>query len=215
MNDAIHAKVEGYFSQFPLKKYAKSEIITLANQEPEGVMYLVEGIVEQYDITPQGNKTVVNVYKPPAFFPMSWAINAVPNSYFFGAVSQVGMHIAPRDAALQFIKQNPDVAFDLLSRVYRGTDAILRRLVIAAEGIASRRLIFELIIEAYRFGALDDNNDVTFSIKQSVLAARSGLARETVSREMRKLQLNGLIVRKNQSITTNLRCLETLLEITV
>lgn len=208
-------KLTEHFSKYELKKYPKGRLITLANQDPAGISLLVNGLVEQYDLTPEGNKLTVNVYKPPAFFPMSWAINKTPNAYFFGALTDVELKQADADETVAFLKANPDVLFDLLSRVYKGTDALLRRLMLAASGIAASRLIFELLIETYRFGIINDDGTVSVTVKQSVLAARSGLARETVSRELHKLEKENLIFRSKQEITVNLKSLEQKLDFSV
>lgn len=215
MNQQVAEKLSKYFSKCELKKYSKGKLITLANQEPAGISLLISGLVEQYDITPEGNKLTVNVYKPPAFFPMSWAINKTPNAYFFGALTDVELRQADADETVAFLKANPDVMFDLLSRVYRGTDALLRRLMLAASGIAASRLIFELLIEAYRFGVENNDGTMGIKVKQSVLAARSGLARETVSRELHKLEQENLISRNKQEITIAVKSLEQKLDFSI
>lgn len=215
MNDLILKKIRDHFANDELKKYPSNHLITLANQSPDGVSLLESGVVEQYDITPEGNKIVVNIFKPPAFFPMSWAINHTQNTYFYSALTDVELRQSDPDKTVQFLKDNPDVMFDLLSRLYKGTDALLKRLVLTARGIASNRLIFELIIEAYRFGIAIDDTKVIISIQQSVLASRSGLARETVSREMHKLEHDDLIALTKQGIILNLKQLEAKLDHTI
>lgn len=203
-----------HFGQSPDSTYLKGTIITFANEEPRGVSLLVEGFVEQYDITPDGNKITVNVFKPPAFFPMSWAINKTPNTYFFEAITDVKLKTADADKTVSFLHSNPDILFDLLSRVYKGTDGLLKRLVLAASGTAINRLIFELLIEAYRFGTELEDGARLISVKQSTLAARSGLARETVSRELHKLGENSCVSLTKKGIVIDTQELEKMLNIT-
>jgi CRP-like cAMP-binding protein len=211
MNQKILDKLNEYFSQGEEIKYAKGTILTFANEEPEGVSFLLDGTVEQYDITPEGNKITVNIFKPPAFFPMSWAINRVPNTYYYAAASVVRLRRANTDNTVAFLQANPDVMFDLLSRLYKGTDALLKRLVLTSSGMASNRLIFELLIEAYRFGIDTNGPKRLISIRQNVLAARCGLARETVSRELHKLENNNSLSLSKQGIIIDIAKLERLL----
>src|SRR6476620_4247524 len=126
MNQQIQDRLNEYFSTSKLKTFTKGSIITYAGEDPEGVSQLVEGAVEQYDITPEGNKVTVNIFKPPAFFPMSWAINKTPNVYFYSALTPVKLRVANADATVAFLKANPNIMFNLLSRLYRGTDALLQ-----------------------------------------------------------------------------------------
>ncbi len=190
----VHDKTEQFFATGETRFYRRGETIVFAGEDPPGVIFLVDGTVEQHDITTEGNKLMVNMFRPGAFFPMSWAITKTPNRYFFAAFTEVTVRIIDVDAAVQFLHDNSDVTFDLLRRVYIGADAILGRLVVAASGAASERLIFELLNEAYRFGRISDDSHALVKIKQVILAERSGLARETVGRELHKLADDGLIV---------------------
>lgn len=214
-NPQVAEKLAAFFASSEERTYQKGDIIVFANHDPEGVLYLVDGIVEQYDVTPEGNKITVNMYKPYAFFPMSWAINKTPNTYFYAALTEVKLKKAQPDAVAKFLQENPDVMFDLMSRVYKGTDGLLRRLALAASGIASTRLIYELLIEAYRFGDATNAETRTVKVRQSSLASRSGLARETVSRELHKLEKQGLLELTKGGIVLYLKKLEAKLDFTV
>ena len=208
MQQSIAEKVEQFFSQFEPKSEPKGAIITYANQDPAGIMLLVEGIVEQYYLLPNGSKVTVNVFKPPAFFPMSWAINRTPNEYFYATQTDIAYRRADPAQTVVFLQSQPEVVFDLLSRVYRGTDALLKRLVVASSGSATNRLIFELVIESLRFGEEADSSRKLIKIKQNTLADRSGLARETVSRELHKLSVNGLLELTKTGIIVDVSKLE-------
>lgn len=215
MDSSAEAVVATFFEKREEKYRAKDTILAMPGSNLKAVMYLVDGIVEQYDITPEGNKVIVNIFKPGSFFPMSWAINNTPNSYFFAALSDVRFKQAAPEAVVQLLKDNPEVAFDLLSRVYKGTDAILRRLVLASSGMASARLIFELIVEAYRFGVKKGDGVIAVKVKQGSLAARSGLARETVSRELHKLERAGLVELRAGEIVLRVDDLEKQLDVSM
>jgi hypothetical protein len=71
----------------------------------------------KYDVSYRGEEVVVNIFKDRAFFPMSWPINKSKNSYFYKTETETELHIVPAEDALQFIKENPDVMLDLLSRL--------------------------------------------------------------------------------------------------
>jgi len=193
MTDEVKDKVGAFFQNYPKRTYAKGQIIAHAGEELEGVLYLVEGRVNQYDIAPNGSEVVVNVFKPPAFFPMSWAINKTPNQYFFKAATQVVAHLAPADEAVAFLKREPDVTFDLLARVYRGTDGLLRRLAHIMGGDARSRLMYEIVIAAHRFSQDEADGTWRIPLKEGELATQTGLTRETANRVIRDLKAEGLV----------------------
>lgn len=213
-NDPIQVRIAAHFNECPSGAFAKGDTIITAGENPTGVNYLESGIVEEYDITPEGTKVIVNVFKVGSFFPMSWAMNDTPNRYFFSALTDVTVRIDNPSNTLEFLKSNPDILYDLLSRVFKGTDAILRRLVHATSSVSSKRLMFELLLEAYRFGKDTGEGQKQINIRQNVLAARSGLARETVSRELQQLEKKGLILRYKQGIVINTAKIEQALDYT-
>lgn len=199
----VSRKVEAYFSKYPLRSYPKGHILVFANESPEHIFYLLNGRVREYDVSYRGDEVVINIFKPHAFFPMSWAINRTPNTYFYKTEEKTELRVVPVDDALQFIKDNPDVMLDLLSRVYRGMDGVLGRLVHLMSGTAKSRLIYELILDCRRFGRQDDAGAYTVTASEVDLAARSGLSRETVSREVQKLKSAGLVGISHNAITIN------------
>jgi CRP/FNR family transcriptional regulator len=124
---------------------------------------------------------------------MVWAMNKTPNRYFFKADEISEVRMAPADEVVAFIKQNPDVMFNLVSRLYSGIDSLLERIVYLMSGSARSRIIYELVIEANRFGTKITENCYKIHISESDLGARVGVARETVSREVKHLKDKGLV----------------------
>jgi len=208
--DALKRKIQAQFSRYPLRTYPKGQILVFADESPDHIFYVVKGRIRKYDVSYKGEEVVVNTFKPGAFFPMSWAINRTPNSYLYKTEEPAELHIVPVEDALEFLKSNPDVMLDLLSRIYKGMDGVLGRLVHLMSGTAKSRLIYELIIECRRFGRKDDEGRCVLSISETDLAAQSGLARETISREIKNL--NGIVgIKRGAIVVSDMAALERLL----
>ncbi len=197
---AVADKVVIFFSAYPRQSFAKGEILLHAEEAVPSVFYIVDGLVSQYDIAPNGSEVVVNVFKSGAFFPMSSAINETENHYFFEANQPTVVYAAPAAEAVRFVKDNPDVLFDLLGRVYRGVDGLLRRMAHLMGGGAKSRLTFELLNAAQRFGERQPGGGVLVELTETELARRSGLARETVNRTIQDLKVAQLIVMDRRGI---------------
>ena len=208
MLNAVDQKIELFFGKYKSHKYKKNHILVHAQQEPSAIFNLVSGQVRQYDISDQGDKVVVNVFKPPAFFIMSWAINKTPNQYYLETATEVIVRKAPPDEVIEFLKNNNDVLFDLLSRVFLGTDVILRRMAHLMGGNAHSRLIYELILEANSFGETQKDGSIFIPLHLNELAARSGLSRETASREIGKIKDLGISVNRKGIIIKSIKELE-------
>lgn len=196
----IAKKIDIFFSQFKHVTYKKGEIVIRADDDPSGIFYLISGNVRKYAISKKGDELVVNIFKPVSFFPMSWAINNEPNEYFYDALTPLEVYRAPKEKVIEFVKNNPDVLYDLMSRVYKGTDGLLRRMTYLMAGNAYSRLITELIIHAKRFGKKTDAK-IEVKVSEKDIATQSGMTRETVSREMKELKEKGLVT-FNKNILT-------------
>jgi CRP-like cAMP-binding protein len=192
MNQIVMNKIQDFFGQFPLRHYRAGDTLLQADDNPTHIFYLESGRVKQYDISDRGDEMVLNAFKPPAYFPMSYAINRTPNEYFYEAESDTAARLVPLADALAFVQSNPDVLYDLLARVYQGTDGLLGRLAHLMSGSAHSRVLYELYIESQRFGQ-PRGSGVAITIHESDIGAHAGLARETVSREIHKLKQQGLI----------------------
>lgn len=193
MDTKISKKVQQFFLQYKLQTFDKGRIFIYAGDQPPGVFYLESGQVREYGIAASGEELVVNVFKPKAFFPMSWALNKTPNIYFYEAASAATLRMAPAEAAVEFIKSNSDVMLDLLSRVFRGTDGLQQRMYYLMGGNAYHRTALELVIACKRFGKRQSDGSYVVNIKENELAKRGGLTRETFNREIHKLKSSGII----------------------
>ena len=189
----LETQISDFFSHYPLRRYGKGQILMRPDEQVKEILYIEDGLVVQYDISPAGSEVVLNIFKPHAYFPMSNAINQVQNAYFFEAATPLAARAVPANHAVEFLKSNTSVSFDLLSRVYRGTDGIIRRMAHLMGGTAKSRLVFELLNAAYRFGEQSEDGTVQLTVSETDLAKRSGLTRETVNRTMRELKKAGCV----------------------
>lgn len=209
MTKEVASKVESFFANYRARSYPKGQILIMSGDETGYVYYLLSGSVKQYDVTYRGEEVILNIFKPPAFFPMSLAINKVANPYIYEADSPVQLRLAPANEVVAFIKDNPDVMFDLLSRVYRGTDGLLGRMAHLMGSSAKSRLIYELLLEGRRFGKPASDGSCKVKITEKDLGSRAGLSRETVSRELGKLKKEKLVTTSQKDINiTNVAALE-------
>jgi CRP/FNR family transcriptional regulator len=202
--DVIKDKLDNFFAKYPIHNYSAGEILVFAGDQPPGIMFIISGLVQQYDISSDGRKIILNIFKANAFFPMSWAFSPEPSRYFFEAGDKVSLKLAPRKEVLEFLNDNPDVAIDLLRRLYKGVDGVMGRLSALMSGSAENQIMNELLISGQRFGKLKDDGKLEIKIKTTELAERTGLTRETVSRKLSKLSKDNIISRRGSVIEMNL-----------
>lgn len=193
--------VRAFFARYPEKTYTKGQMVLLPDEkELPPVTYITQGVIVQYDITKSGDKVVINMFKPGAFFPMSCAMNGILNTFYFEASEACVVRQAHAEDVVAFLREQPEVTYDLLQRVYRGTDGLLGRMAKLLGGDAQARVLYEIHIHARRFGEETPEGTI-IKITEEALAQQTGLARETVSRELGKLREQGLIKQARGLIT--------------
>ena len=203
MDTQVLQTLEAFFSKYTRKKLDTGEILIAAQDEPTGVFFLKEGLVRMYSISLEGGEVTLNVFKPESFFPVSWVINNSKNPYYYEALLPSLVYIAPKKDFLGFLKKDSTILFDLLKRIYKGLDGFFVRMEALMIGNARVRVVTEILIMSRRFGNTNKSGRSTFKVSEKEIAAATGIARETVSREFNKLKKEGLLDFKQGQLTVN------------
>jgi len=192
---------EKFYQQFITRNYKKGEMLIRADDDPQGIFCLTKGYVRQYTISPSGNELSLHILKPISYFPMVWAINGTPNVYFFEALTEVEVGRAPQEQVVNFIKNKPNLLFALMSELLEDYAETLTRVEHLVFSDAHRRVISILIYIAKHFGQPHKKGIiVNHRFTQADIATLVGVARETASIELFKLEKSGLIKYINHSI---------------
>lgn len=185
---------ETFYKQFKVRNYKKGEMLIRADDDPQGIFCLTKGFVRQYTISKSGYELTLHILKPISYFPMVWAINGTPNVYYFEALTPVEAGRAPRDEVVDFIKDKPTIIFELMSELVEDYAESLTRIEHLVFSDAYRRVISVLIYIAKHFGKKQGNGMiVTHRFTQQDIATLVGVARETASIELVKLEKKGLV----------------------
>lgn len=204
MDTKVQEKLDNFFVDYKIKKYKKREILISPDQEPKGLFYLKEGSVRQYTVSQTGEELTINIFKPISFFPMGWVLNNTTPSHYFEAMIPVTVQVAPKEEFLKFIQKEQSILLDLLKRIYKGLEGFFMRMEYLMGGKASSRLITELLIYAKRFGQKEkDGILIKLKLTEKDLAAQTGIARETVSRQLHILIEKKLITYDRGSLVIN------------
>lgn len=205
--------ITDYFAKSPARVHTHGTILLRPDEPIEHVWYIERGRVIQYHIDHAGNKLIMNVYKPGAFFPAYLVVGGIPcDSFFEVDDSNTILRRITAQEARDMLANNPEIMMDLFARFSRGVSGVLRRLSIHMSGTAQARLAVEMIIAARRFAEQDATGHYVLRTTASQLAAHTGVARETVSRELGKFHEHNLVTRHGRELHINLPALEAYLD---
>lgn len=181
-----------------------------AGEVNKDVYYLVSGKIKKYSVNYKGEEIILTIFRPGSFLPIAQAIDQeTVNRFYYAADTDVCTHIVPKNEVITMLLDNPDVMMALLHRVNRGLDEFLGRAVSLMASSALSRVAYEIYIETTRFGVLEETGYYFIDVNERNIAARTGLTRETVNREIRKLKLiNALQVERRGLVVKDLELLE-------
>jgi len=191
--DAIK-EFERFYKQFPIRTYKKNEVLIRADDEPLGIFCLKKGYVRQYSISEEGMELTPHILKPVQYFPKIWALSDAPNIYIFEALTEVEVVRAPKKELVDFIKDKPLLLSELINRLLRDYTETLARIENLVFSDAYRRVISILLYITKHFG--ENRNDrvvVSHHFTQQDIANLIGVARETASNEISKLEKKKLM----------------------
>ena len=192
MQPKIQILLLSFFSRFKKATFVKGE--TIINPRKSEIFYLTKGTVRMFSLI-QSIKLTLNIYRPFSILPMSQILgNNKQNKYIFDALTKVEGYFAPKKEFEGFIQNNPGVLLDLLKRIYLGLDGYYMVLESLLLGDAYLRVLTQLVIYTRRFGKKNQDKIIfDFHLTHHQLASQTGLARESVTKMIKKLQDKGLI----------------------
>lgn len=190
--DEVKDALDAFFLRFTTVTYKSGEVITRAGDPPAGVLYLTHGHVSKSVCSPEGDILVLHVFKPGAFFPMTWVMHGMPNRFTYEALSDVQGFRAPRDEVLAFLKNHPEVLFDLTERLLSGISGLLQRTEQLVMDSAYNKTIRLLAYYATNFGQ-KQGDAIVFRLTHREIASWIGTTRETASLQIEMLKKRGIV----------------------
>jgi CRP-like cAMP-binding protein len=195
-SNEIMGKLDTYFANAKKLNYKKGEVIIRADDEPAGVFYINDGYVRSYSITEDGRELTVNIFKPGSYFPLTWAIADVPNTYFYEAMTGLEVSKVAKEEVIKMVKADNELLYDLTKRLLIGLSGLVVRMEYLFMGSAYNKVASAVLLMARRFGKeTDDGVLITLHFTHQDIASLAGITRETATLEIQNLEKNGLIKR--------------------
>lgn len=199
-------KLNQFFSQYKLRQYKKGETFLRAGDSPQGIFFIKKGFVRLYSLSSYGKELTLVLYKPGDFFPVVWVFTSQPSIYYFETLSKVEMSRAPREKFINFVEGNKDILNETIYHIIQRFQVALRRMESLTFGNASSRLASVLLIYANRFGIKqEDGIVIPIPLTHKDIANLVGMARETVSIELKKIIDKGVVQRSGRFLTVKNR----------
>lgn len=180
--------------------YKKRELLIRPEEELTSIFYLEKGFVRIYSVSGAGKEFTLNIFKPNSFFPLLVILGGLENIYYYSALTECVVRLVPISGYLDYLKTNPSFLLDTTQKILRGLGSTLTRMEYLMLGNAHSRVAGSLLLLAKRFGEKNAEGNISIEIcnTHQNIADLSGLARETTSLEIEKLEKAKIITTQNR-----------------
>lgn len=185
-----------FLSRYPLRVFKKGETILLKDDIPDGMYVIDSGFVKTYSITADGDERLVSIDQPGEDFPIGFGLGLIDRStYFYEAYTRCAVRVVPGKDYVEYLRSDNDTMYARHVRLMILLLSAFDRVNALEQPGAQNKLGYTLLYMANRLGVMlpPYRNRRTIAITQQELANALGLARETTSIELKKLEALHLV----------------------
>ena len=202
ISDPYHDTIRHLFSKGQPLAFGKDEVILGNESTLDSVYYIASGYVKIYSISDDGNQYVHIIYGPRDVFPLIWAyLDILPDSLYYETISDCVVWRIARDWFTEFVTTNVELSYAFGRQLAYQFQVFSDRVDNLEYKKASERVAYRLLFLASRFGVREDDTiTIDAPLTHEIVANTINLARESVSREIEKLEERHIIKQSDHRI---------------
>lgn len=191
-------KIYDFVTQYPVVTFAKGKTIIAAGETNPPFYFVEEGTVKMQKTTLNGQIIILHLFLPKSFFSLITVALPATQEYDYISLTPTVVRKIPQLDMIAYMQHNHDVSYDIMIRLLKGMQGLLRRIESANTGHAYNQVASLLVYFSEHFS----DKKVTKRTRKSLISLRIthqemsdwlGLSRENVSLQMKELEKNGLI----------------------
>lgn len=174
---------------------SKGEVVVHADDEPFGVFYIESGFVKVFSLNTLGTEYIHVVYGPGEYFPMIWMVRHVRRNMFYETMAPCTL-LKVRPGELEAaLEADAHLCIDVIKQSTEQAGIFLDRIHNLEFRFARERLVYCLLYLAKRFGVpKDGGSEIALRVSHQILASNINLSRESVGRELERLERKDMVV---------------------
>lgn len=190
------------------KRFDAGQLI-MNGQDESGVFLITEGFVKVYSISDEGLEYLHVIYKKNEIFPLIWALRDTRRRVFYEAVSTTTVTEISKKTFNDALKNDGSPSHQILAQLAEQFNIYADRLDNLQYKKAYEKVVFRILFLAGRFGSKTPAGWlIKAPITHELIAQSINLARESVSRQIEKLETKGYIeYRQGQILIKDIKAL--------
>jgi len=187
--------MENLFSDLPIRKFRKGQILIYEGDPVENIYLLVEGYVKVSNILANGSQRTIIIYKPGDSFPLTSFLSGEGVArYFYECMTDVEAKARPQADFQAMIKGDLAIGEQLITYTYKISQQFVERIETLSAQSARSKVISLLAYLAKRVGVPEGAKvKLNVPLTSQEIADMCSLTRETASLQMIKLKKEGVV----------------------
>lgn len=195
-----------FFHAGTLIKYKKGEVILRPEDTPLGVHLIDSGFVKSYSISKTGQLSIRVIKTKGDILPIVWSITGKTRDIYMEAMNDVTLYRVSRSKFSELLDNSPSITKHIVEEMVDLYLVYDTRIANLEYRYAYDRIIAQLLLLSDQFGKKRDKGILIDSpIRHSDIADLINATRETVSRELAKMERKKLITYQNRKIVIKSR----------
>jgi len=182
-----------FFNSKPAVVYPKRSVIVAQGEENPNIFYIARGLVEYAHVDENGSENILEVLGPGNMLNLQPVFGNNPSIATFAALSECSLASADKSEILALMKNNNELALEMLEEMAFIIGGLNRRYSMGAERSDIRTLRVIHMIAAMQQNVYKEKDPVYIRLSQSDLARVVQTTRVTLSKVLADMKRNGLI----------------------
>ncbi len=202
------------FKKGKIVTYKKNEIIFSPHIKPLGVYQLKSGYVYSYSLTKDNKKRIQSIIKPGDVFPLLQYVHTANVNFYIAALTDITVFILESEPFFSQVYADNNLLKELVKSLAKYLGGYVERVGNLEMETLQKRVIGRIIHFSTEYG-IKKGNEVYIEVPltHELIAQSINVSRSNVSRELEKLQEEGIIAfQKKHLIVVNFEELKKQLE---
>jgi CRP/FNR family transcriptional regulator len=193
-NDSQNEALVNLFHQGTRQVYDKGEFVIRPGGPPQGVYYILSGLVKAYDITKYGEENLLIIRKPGEIIGLTWAITGDDRHIIYTTLAKTELLQITREQFTGFVRSNPTAALPLVDMLVDMYKMHSERILNLEYRTVRERLVSFLLSMGKRFGVeTPEGLALEVPLRHQDIASSISATRETTGRELSALERQGVL----------------------
>lgn len=188
------------------KHFKRDQLLLYAEDTITEVFILTSGVVKLFDIDDKGQEKILQIIKAPAIIPLDCLFSR-PHTirWFYGALTDVDAFSFSANELHDRIKKNPDLGEYVINWLAIESHELLVRIDGMNKTSAKEKILSVLKFLAVYYSGPDKRGwrEIEFPVTHQFLADIAGIARESVSIQMARLQKEKIVKGRRSILKVN------------